>query len=85
MPKHIMEGIIHFYPSNSKALACPFWLLGPTAAHLYHCYKLVQGFRVPCLFTGQYNTKGYDTMLREKENKQVKEFVSKDYFKSGYH
>ena len=22
-------------------------------------YKLVQGFRVTCLFTGQYNTKGY--------------------------
>ena len=25
-----------------------------------YCYKLVQGFRVTCLFTGQYNTKGYD-------------------------
>ena len=24
------------------------------------CYKLVQGFRVTCLFTGQYNNKGYD-------------------------
>ena len=24
------------------------------------CYKLGQGFRVTCLFTGQYNTKGYD-------------------------
>ena len=24
------------------------------------CYKLEQGFRVTCLFTGQYNTKGYD-------------------------
>ena len=23
-------------------------------------YILVQGFRVTCLFTGQYNTKGYD-------------------------
>ena len=23
-------------------------------------YILVQGFRVSCLFTGQYNTKGYD-------------------------
>ena len=29
----------------------------------YNCYKLVQGFRVPCLFTGQYNTKGYDMMF----------------------
>ena len=26
------------------------------------CYKLVQGFRVTCLFAGQYNTKGYDTI-----------------------
>ena len=26
------------------------------------CYKLVQGFRVTCLFTGRYNTKGYDTI-----------------------
>ena len=26
---------------------------------LIYCYKLVQGFRVTCLFTGQYNTKGY--------------------------
>ena len=25
-------------------------------------YKLVQGFRVTCLFTRQYNTKGYDTI-----------------------
>ena len=25
-----------------------------------YCYKLVQGFRVTCLFTDQYNTKGYD-------------------------
>ena len=24
--------------------------------------KLVQGFRVTCLFTCQYNTKGYDTI-----------------------
>ena len=24
------------------------------------CYKLVQGFRVACLFTDQYNTKVYD-------------------------
>ena len=24
------------------------------------CYKLVQGFRVTCLFTGQCNTKNYD-------------------------
>ena len=27
---------------------------------MYLCYKLVQGFRVTCLFTGKYNTKGYD-------------------------
>ena len=27
---------------------------------MYMCYKLVQGFRVTCLFTGQYNTRGYD-------------------------
>ena len=25
-------------------------------------YILVQGFWVTCLFTGQYNTKGYDTI-----------------------
>ena len=25
-------------------------------------YKLVQGFRVTCLFIGQYNTKGYGTI-----------------------
>ena len=25
-----------------------------------YCYKLVQGFNVTCLFTGQYNTKGYE-------------------------
>ena len=24
---------------------------------------LLQGFRVSCLFTGQYNTKGYDTII----------------------
>ena len=29
------------------------------------CYKLVQGLRVTCLFTGQYNTKGYDLYLYE--------------------
>ena len=29
---------------------------------LLNCYKLVHGFRVTCLFTGQYNTKGYDTI-----------------------
>ena len=27
-----------------------------------HYYKLVQGFRVTCLFTGQYKTKGYGTI-----------------------
>ena len=27
--------------------------------NLQNCYKLVQGFRVTCLFNGQYNTKGY--------------------------
>ena len=26
------------------------------------CYKLVHGFRVTGLFTGQYNTKGYGTI-----------------------
>ena len=26
------------------------------------CYEIVQGFRVTCLFTGQNNTKGYDTI-----------------------
>ena len=26
---------------------------------------LVKGFRVTCLFTGQYNTEGYDTITRE--------------------
>ena len=27
-----------------------------------NCYKSVQSFRVTCLFTGQYNTKGYGTI-----------------------
>ena len=27
-----------------------------------NCNKLVQGFRVTCLLTGQYNTKGYGTI-----------------------
>ena len=27
-----------------------------------NCYKLVQGFKVTCLFTGQNNTKGCDTI-----------------------
>ena len=32
-----------------------------TVSQIYpFCYKLVQGFRVTCLLTGQYNTKGYD-------------------------
>ena len=26
------------------------------------CFKLVQGFRVKCLITGQHNTKGYGTI-----------------------
>ena len=26
------------------------------------CNKLVKDFRVTCLFTGQYNIKGYDTI-----------------------
>ena len=30
------------------------------------CYKLVQGFRVTCLFTCQYNTKGYDMIIDVK-------------------
>ena len=30
--------------------------------YLYNCSKLVQGFRVTCLFNGQYNTKGYGTI-----------------------
>ena len=29
--------------------------------HQYY-FILVQGFRVTCLFTGQYNAKGYDTI-----------------------
>ena len=29
----------------------------------YYCYKLVQGFRLTCLFSGQYNTKGYNTII----------------------
>ena len=34
------------------------------AAHFnkYYCFKLVKGFRVTCLFPGQYNTKGCDMM-----------------------
>ena len=27
-----------------------------------YCYESVQSFRVTCLFTGQYNTKGYSTI-----------------------
>ena len=40
-------GDVTFYSSVSQHL--PSW-----------CYKLVQGFRVTSLFTGQYNTNGYD-------------------------
>ena len=29
--------------------------------YFYICYKLVQGFSVTGLFTGQYSAKGYDT------------------------
>ena len=28
----------------------------------FNFYKLVEGFTVTCLFTGQKNTKGYDTI-----------------------
>ena len=28
----------------------------------FNFYKLVEGFRVTCLLTGQNNTKGYDTI-----------------------
>ena len=37
-----------------------FWLkkLKPTSLVQDLCYKLVQGFSVACLFTGQCNTKG---------------------------
>ena len=34
----------------------------PCPNKLAICFKLVQGFMVTCLFTGQYNTKGYDTI-----------------------
>ena len=37
-----------------------------SAVRLYICYKLVQGFRVTCLFTCQYNTKGYDMVTDVK-------------------
>ena len=31
-------------------------------------YKIVQGFRVTCLLSGQNNTKGYDTITDEWMN-----------------
>ena len=34
----------------------------PPVKGQYFCYKLVQGFRVTCLFIGQYITKGYGTI-----------------------
>ena len=36
------------------------YLKGKKFLYLSICYKLVEGFRVTCLFTGQCNTKGYD-------------------------
>ena len=48
------------------------WLIAPfpqwvvvllfMSLHYYLCYKLVQRFRVTCLFTGQYTTKAYGTI-----------------------
>ena len=35
------------------------------------CYKLVQGFRVICFITGQYNTKGYGTITDDLCIKQT--------------
>ena len=35
---------------------------GHPMSRLTYCYKLVQGFRVMCFITGQYNTKGYGTI-----------------------
>ena len=34
---------------------------GVSVTHWYY-QIFFQGFRVTCLFTGQYNTKGYDTI-----------------------
>ena len=36
--------------------------IGKARYEHYFRYKLLQGFRVTCLFTGQYNTKGYGTI-----------------------
>ena len=49
-----------------------------------YCYKLVQGLRVTFLFTGQYITKGYDTItdviwllvgqdIRSSQNSKMKQ------------
>ena len=42
-----------------------------TGKYLSVCYKLVHGIRVSCLFTGQYNTKGYDDYRCHKLFQQV--------------
>ena len=39
-----------------------FNISSPLGTFNYYAIKLIQGFRVTCLFTGQYNTEGYGTI-----------------------
>ena len=47
------------------------------------CYKSVQSFRVTCLFTGQYNTKGYGIITDVKQWISFL-FGSKNYSSHNY-
>ena len=50
------------YPeeTGSKIVSADTYSLAIGKLNKY--YRLVQGFRETCLFTGQYNTEGYDTI-----------------------
>ena len=52
----------HVFLSQFLSLLKYFDKRTSNPSNLNNCYKLVQGFRITCLFTGQYHTKGYDTI-----------------------
>ena len=61
------------------------WVFGMAAMpFICRCYKSVHSFRVTCLFSGQYNTKGYDgtityVILRpDKYNNYINVFFEND-------
>ena len=49
-----MTGLLHEGPYTALNALCAFIET--------YCYKLIQGFRITWLFTGQYNTKSYGTI-----------------------